>query len=99
MISALLALAVSQPEIVTTAVALVSALAGGGLGSVVVRRMDQEKVDLDLFYPTWKAEMTRIHEELASLREQVVLLSDEVRRLGGDPLAVRYPEPSTKEMP
>jgi len=76
-----------------------AALAGGGVSTIIIRRMDRKSLDLNVFYPTWQKEMQRIHQELASLRAQVHLLSDEVRRLGGDPLAVRYKADTTAPVP
>ena len=77
---------------VGTLATLVAALTAGGFASEVYRSWrDRKRVDLDVFYPTWQAEMERLHIELAQMRAEILLLSAEVHRLGGDPLAVRYP--------
>lgn len=52
--------------------------------------VENELAALNFFYPTWKEEMHRLHAELAQLRAMVEKLSDEVRRLGGDPHAIIY---------
>lgn len=77
-----------SPALISTLIA--AALGGGFLTEVFRSFRDRKRLELDLFYPTWKEEMARIHLELESLRQQVTLLSEEVRRLGGDPLAIRY---------
>lgn len=72
---------------------VVSLLVGAG-GSIVVVELiktwrDKDKNQLDLFYPTWKAEMEMLRVEMANLRRLVVALSDELETLGGDPIKVR----------
>lgn len=52
---------------------------------------------LNFFYPTWKEEMQRLHSELAQLRAMVERLSDEVRRLGGDPHSIIYTPPQEQD--
>ena len=70
---------------------LAGALTAGGFLSEVFRAWrGRSKADLDLFYPTWKEEMHRLLHEVEELRRDVLSLSAEVHRLGGDPLAVRY---------
>ena len=77
-----------EVSIVTTAI--VSILSGGILTEFFRAYRDRKKADLDLFYPTWKEEIQRMDQELKTLRAQVVALSVELQRLGGDPLAVRH---------
>lgn len=87
-------------EILVTSV--VALLSGGFVVEVFRAWKDRKRVDLDLFYPTWKEEMTRLHEEIGQLRILVLSLSAEVHRLGGDPVRITYtatlPE-STEEAP
>lgn len=78
---------VSGEFLATIAVAILS----GGFAAEVFRSWrDRKRVDLDLFYPTWKEEMARLHEEIAQLRALVLALSGEVARLGGDPVRLTY---------
>ena len=81
-------------------VLLAQVLGSAMIGAVAVelvrwlreRRQDRrivDRADLDLFYPTWKEEMRRLTDEVHGLRSVVVALSEEVQRLGGDPLAIR----------
>lgn len=60
------------------------------------RDVELEQATLDLFYPTWKEEMHRLHAELAQLRELILRLSEEVERLGGDPKLILY-SPTSKD--
>jgi len=81
-----------EPSTIAT---IMAAIVGGGFATEVYRSWrNRKRVDLDLFYPTWKEEMRRLHTELALLRADVIALSAEVHRLGGDPLAIRYGEPN-----
>lgn len=79
---------------------IVTILVAGLSGSVVVeliRAFRHRKKDaLELFYPTWEAEMQRrnandlrLQEEMRLLRYTIVALTEELAKLGGDPLAVR----------
>ena len=79
------------------------AVASGGATAELVRwwrgRQRDEVENLAAFYPTWREEMERLHTELALMRVDIIKLSDEVRRLGGDPMAVRYGGPYHEENP
>jgi hypothetical protein len=69
---------------------VLAAVFTGGLGTEIYRSWRfRKKSDFELFYPTWKEEMNRLHGEIQELRIMVIGLSEEVARLGGDPLAVR----------
>ena len=77
-----------NPEIfITSAVALLS---GGLLVEIYRSWRDRRRVDLDLFYPTWKEEMQRLQEEIAQLRTLVLALSNELHAYGGDPVRITY---------
>ena len=81
---------------------VVAVLSGGVAGELVrwFRMRQRDEVDnLAAFYPTWRDEMERLHSELALMRVDILKLSAEVRRLGGDPLAVRYGGPYREENP
>ena len=79
-----------MPEWLPLVVTLAVGLGGGAVMVEIIRTVrDKSKADLDLFYPTWKAEMGRLHEEIESLRALVIALTDEVAKLGGDPIRVR----------
>lgn len=77
---------------------LLTAVIAGGFASEVFRYFTQKKkgardlqvADLSMFYPTWKEEIERLHNEVSLLRRDILALSAEIHRLGGDPLAVRY---------
>lgn len=77
-------------------VALIAALLGGGLTTefwrTVVNRgkikTEGKQAQLDLFYPVWKEEFTRVQKELTILQRAVSLLSREVQKLGGDPYEI-----------
>lgn len=60
------------------------------------RDVEISQAAIDLFYPTWKTEMERLHQEIAQLRGLVLALSDEVARLGGDPKRIMYAPPREK---
>ena len=86
-----------------TAAAVIAAALGSPIGIEMwkawrdrhKRDIETEQAALDLFYPLWKEEMSRVHAELAQLRALVIRLSDEVSRLGGDPKTIIY----TQEQP
>ena len=79
-----------MPEWLPLVVTLVVGLGGGAVMVEINRTVrDKSKADLDLFYPTWKEEMSRLHQEIESLRTIVLALTDEVAKLGGDPIRVR----------
>jgi hypothetical protein len=79
-----------MPEWLPFVVTLVVGLGGGAVMVEIIRTVrDKSKADLDLFYPTWKEEMSRLHQEVESLRAIVLALTDEVAKLGGDPIRVR----------
>jgi hypothetical protein len=79
-----------MPEWLPLVVTLVVGLGGGAVMVEIIRTVrDKSKADLDLFYPTWKEEMGRLHQEIDSLRTLVLALTEEVARLGGDPIRVR----------
>lgn len=75
-------------EILVTS--LVALLSGGFVVEVFRAWKDRKRVDLDLFYPTWKEEMARLHDEISQLRVIILQLSAEVHRLGGDPVTITY---------
>jgi len=68
----------------------VLAAAGGGLFTEMFRAWRGSKKDnLDLFYPTWQAEMVRLQTEVVLQRVEIVALGKVLLELGADPLAVR----------
>lgn len=75
----------------TLIVSVVVAVLTGGFATEVIRTIrDRKKSDFEIFYPTWKEEIERLHREIRDLQAMVLGLSSEVQRLGGDPLAIRY---------
>lgn len=77
-------------------VALIAALLGGGLTTefwrTIVNRgkikAEGQQAEVNLFYPIWKEEITRIQKELTILQRLVSLLAEEIRRLGGNPHSI-----------
>ena len=68
---------------------LVAMGAGGVITTIVNYFLNRKAIDFNLFYPTWKEEMERMRTEISYLRQDVVALSKEIHRLGGDPTEVR----------
>lgn len=78
----------------------VAVLTGGGAGAVATELLrhfrernrdehDQDAADFAAFRDTWRAEMTRLHDEIDELRLVVVALATELRRHGIDPLPIQ----------
>jgi len=72
---------------------LVAMIIASGLGSGVIVEVfkawrSKSKDQLDLFYPTWKEEIIRMKLKVEELELIVLALSDEVERMGGNPMKI-----------
>lgn len=98
-------------HLASLAVALVTGGGAGAFAAELLRHFrerdrdehDQDAADFAAFRDTWRAEMTRLHDEIDELRVVVVALATELRRNGIDPLPIQMaalrPSTSNGEAP
>jgi hypothetical protein len=76
---------------IATIVAVAVAAISGGFATEVFKSFRNRRADtLGTFQPVWEEEMSRLQEEIAGLRRDVLALSEALLTVGIDPLRVRY---------